>query len=117
MKKRERIELIEFLKSNIEVFAWMPFEMLRIDPNFIMNELNVIPEAHSVKQRGRRSAVKHVNMVIEVEKLKEASVITKVLYPSWLSNTVVVKKKNGMWRVCVDFTSFNRACLKNFFPL
>ena len=39
---------------------------------------------------------KHVDMVKEeVEKLKEASAITEVLYPRWLSNTVVVKKKTG----------------------
>ena len=53
----------------------------------------------------------------EVEKLKEASVIIKVLYPSWLSNTVVVKKKIRKWRVCIDFTSLNWACPKACFLL
>ena len=33
------------------------------------------------------------------------------------TNIVVVKKKNGKWRVCVDFTSLNQACLKDPFPL
>ena len=56
-------------------------------------------------------------MIKEVEKLKKASAITEVLYPSWLSNTVVVNKKMGKWRVCVDFTSLNRACPKDCFPL
>jgi hypothetical protein len=28
-----------------------------------------------------------------------------------------VKKKNGKWRVCVDFTDLNRACPKDHFPL
>ena len=55
-------------------------------------------------------------VIEEVEKLKEASAITEVLYPSWLSNTVVVKKKIGKWRVCVDFTSLNKACPKDCFP-
>ena len=45
-------------------------------------------------------------MIKEVKKL-EASAITYVLYPSWLSNIVVVKKKIGKWRVCIDFTSLN----------
>ena len=55
-----------------------------------------MPKAHHMKQRGRRSTAKHVNTVIEeVEKLKEVSAITKVLHPCWLSNIVVVKKKNG----------------------
>ena len=60
------------------------------------HELSVLPEAHLMKQRGRRSAAEHVDAVIkEVKKLKEASAITEVLYPSWLSNTFVVKKKIG----------------------
>ncbi|XP_019087345.1 PREDICTED: uncharacterized protein LOC109125001 [Camelina sativa] len=41
----------------------------------------------------------------------------EVQYPDWLSNPVVVKKKNGKWRVCVDFTDLNKACPKDSFPL
>uniref|UniRef100_A0A2N9EBE5 Reverse transcriptase domain-containing protein n=1 Tax=Fagus sylvatica TaxID=28930 RepID=A0A2N9EBE5_FAGSY len=43
--------------------------------------------------------------------------IRELQYPTWLSNTVVVKKKNGKWRVCVDFTNLNQACPKDPFPL
>ena len=39
------------------------------------------------------------------------------MYPQWLSNTIVVKKKNGKWRVCVDFIDLNRAYPKYSFPL
>ena len=30
---------------------------------------------------------------------------------------MVVKKKNGKWRVCVDFTDLNKACPKDPFPM
>jgi len=43
----------------------------------------------------------------EVEKLKQAIAIKELFFPKWLLNTVVVKKKNGKWRVCVDFTDLN----------
>ena len=43
--------------------------------------------------------------------------IKEVFYPEWLANTVVVKKKNGKWRVCVDFTDLNKACSKDPFPM
>jgi hypothetical protein len=52
-----------------------------------------------------------------VERLLESGAIREVQYPVWLSNTVVVEKKNGKWRVCIDFTDLNKACLKDPFSL
>ena len=43
--------------------------------------------------------------------------IQEVYYPDWLVNFVLVKKANGKWRMCVDFTSLNKACPKDSFPL
>ena len=50
-------------------------------------------------------------------KLKQAGAIKEMFYPEWLANTVVVKKKSGKWRVCVDFMDLNKACRKDPFPL
>ena len=50
-------------------------------------------------------------------KLKQAGAIKEVFYPEWLVNTVVVKKKSGKWRVCVDFTDLNKACPKDPFSM
>ena len=50
-------------------------------------------------------------------KLKQAAAIKEVFYPKWLANTMVVRKKNGKWRVCVDFMDLNRACPKDPFPM
>ena len=38
-------------------------------------------------------------------------------YPDWLANVVMVKKSNGKWRMCVDFTDLNKACPKDSYPL
>ena len=38
-------------------------------------------------------------------------------YPDWLANVVMVKKANGKWRMCVDFTDLNKACPKDSYPL
>ena len=53
----------------------------------------------------------------EVRKLLEAGFIREVYYLDWLANVVMVKKNNGKWRMCVDFTNLNRACPKDSYPL
>jgi hypothetical protein len=53
----------------------------------------------------------------EVKRLLSAGVIREVTYPKWLANTVMVKKANGKWRMCIDFTDLNKACPKDEFPL
>ena len=52
-----------------------------------------------------------------MKRLKEAGAIKEAFFPEWLTNTVVVKKKNGKWRVCVDFTDLNQAYPKGPFPV
>ena len=46
-----------------------------------------------------------------------AKFIQEVYYPNWLANVVMVKKANDKWRMCVDFTDLNKACLKDSYPL
>jgi len=43
--------------------------------------------------------------------------IREIQYPEWLANVVLVKKANGKWRICVDFTDLNKACPKESDPL
>ena len=38
-------------------------------------------------------------------------------YLDWLADVVMVKKANGKWRMCVDFTDLNKACHKDSYPL
>jgi hypothetical protein len=52
----------------------------------------------------------------EIHKLLEARFIKKVHHPEWLANPVLVKKKSEKWRMCVDYSSLNKACPKVHFP-
>jgi len=71
-----------------------------------------------MRQKQRRFTPER-NKVIsdEVDRLLEIDVIEPFQYPTWLSNVVVVKKKNGKWRVYIDFTNLNKACPKDSYPL
>ena len=53
----------------------------------------------------------------QTQKLLSAGHIREIQYPKWLANVVLVKKANGKWRMCVDFTDLNKACPKDSYPL
>ena len=112
----EKEELIEFLRENADVFAWDACEALGVDLSFICHHLNVNPSIALRKQPPWRPLKKHANDVRdEVMKLKKARAIKEIFCLEWLANTVVVKKKSGKWRVCVDFTDLIKACPKDPF--
>ena len=116
LSPKEKEELVEFLIRNVDVFAWSAYETPGLDPNFICHHLNVDPSVIPKKQPLQRSFKDHSDAVKEeVVKLKWARAIKEVFYPEWLANTVVVRKKSGKWRVCVDFTNLNKACPKDPF--
>ena len=50
LPQQEREELIDFLKRNIDVFAWNTYEAPRVDPDFICHHLNVNPLTTPKKQ-------------------------------------------------------------------
>ena len=110
--------LTHFLRQNKDVFAWKQVDMGGIDPTVITHRLNFSPSFKPVKQKRRSFAPdrqKAINK--EVGKLLQAGAIREVEYPEWLANFVLVKKENGKWRLCIDFTDINRACPKDSFPL
>ena len=110
--------MVEFLKLNIDVFAWDACDAPGIDPAFICHHLNVNPSITPKKQPLRRPSREHADAIrYEVVKLKPTGAIKEVFYPEWLANTVVVKKKSGKWRVCIDFMDLNKTCPKDPFPM
>jgi ribonuclease HI len=81
-------------------------------------QINVDPSFRPRKQRLQKmSDDKAEGARNEVKRLLSANVIREVTYPEWLANTVMVKKANGKWRMCIDFTDLNKACPKDEFPL
>ena len=113
-----RTKLVQFLKENLDVFAWSHEDMPSISPNVIQHKLNVDSERKLVQQRRRVFAPERNQAITnKVKKLLSAGFIWEVYYPDWLTNVVLVKKANEKWRMCVDFTDLNKACPKDSFPL
>ena len=53
----------------------------------------------------------------KVQKLVTIEFIHEVYYLDWLANVEIIKKANGKWRMCMDFTNLNKACPKDCYPL
>ena len=89
-----------------------------VSPRVIEHKLNVDPEKKPIQKRRQVFTPKRNQTITdEVNKLLSAGFIREVYYPEWLANVVLEKKANGKWRICMDFTDLNKACLKDSFPL
>ncbi|XP_074355952.1 uncharacterized protein LOC141695617 [Apium graveolens] len=107
-----------FRLVNLDVFAWSHSEMVGIDPEIMCHRLNINPKHKGVRQKRRVvSGERATALAEEVERLLNVGLIRESFYPEWLANPVLVKKPNGKWRTCVDFTDLNKACPKDIFPL
>ena len=113
-----RTRLVQFLKENLDVFAWSHEDILGISLKVIQHKLNVNPEKKPIQQR-QWIFTPEWNQAItdEVYKLLLADFIREVYYLDWLANVVLMKKVNGKWRMCVNFTDLKKACPKDSFPL
>ena len=71
---------------------------LKIDPKF-----KPVKQFLRLFNEERRKAIGE-----EVARLLAAGFIVEVFHPEWLANPVLVLKKNGTWRMCVDYTDLKR---------
>ena len=82
-----------------------------------MHALCLVLGSKPTKQRLRRFDDERCRAIgKEVAKLLAPGFIKKVYHFDWLANPVLVKKARK-WRMCVDYTSLNKACPKDHFPL
>nr|XP_009782197.1 PREDICTED: uncharacterized protein LOC104230977 [Nicotiana sylvestris] len=117
-KLKELDKFRQFLKNNGDLFAFSHADMSGIPKQIATHKLNV-DSFHPPVRQVRRKFNAAINDVVheEVEKFLENGSIRESNYPQWVAYMVMVKKKNGKWCMCVDFTDPNKACLKHSFPL
>nr|GFD46731.1 reverse transcriptase domain-containing protein [Tanacetum cinerariifolium] len=106
------------LKRNLDIFAWQPSDMTGVPRSVAEHRLNVRDGYPPIRHKKRGQAPERTKAIqAEVEKLVEAGIMREVYYHDWLSNPVMVKKHDGSWRMCVDFTDLNKACPHDCYPL
>nr|GEY38268.1 reverse transcriptase domain-containing protein [Tanacetum cinerariifolium] len=118
LSDRGRTELCSLLKKNLDIFAWQPSDMTGVPRSVAEHRLNIREGCPPVRQKKRGQAPEHSKAIqAEVQKLVEARIMIEVYYHDWLSNPIMVKKHDGSWRMCVDFTDLNKACPQDCYPL
>jgi hypothetical protein len=82
------------------------------------HSLDIRAGARPMKQTLRRfDEEKRRAIGEEIHKLLATEFIKEVFHPEWLANPVLVRKKDGKWRMCVDYTGLNKTCPKVPYPL
>nr|GEW00146.1 reverse transcriptase domain-containing protein [Tanacetum cinerariifolium] len=118
LSDKGRTELCSILKKNLDIFAWKPSNMTGVPRSVAEHRLNIREGYSPVRQKKRGQAPERAKAIqAEVQKLVEAGIMREVYYHDWLFNPVMVKKHNGSWRMCVDFTDLNKACPQDYYPL
>jgi hypothetical protein len=114
----EEIQIYTYIfKEFRDMFAWSYEEMPGIDPKIVEHEITTYPDAKPIRQKLHPVNPKNATTInIEVEKLLKAGFIYPIHLTQWVSNPVLVNKKQGTIRVCTDFHDLNKACPKDNFP-
>jgi hypothetical protein len=118
LSEEQEKALLKYLFNNKDVFSWSSNDLCGFNRDVIEHSNNVDPTIRPRKQKLRKMSNDKVEGARnEVKRLLSAGVIREVTYLEWLANTVMVKKANGKWRMCIDFTDLNKVCPKDEFPL
>ena len=118
LKHDDREAIGKTLTKNADLFAWTVADMPGVKFDVITHRLSVYKEARPIAQKKRKLGEERRKAAREeTDKLVQVEFIRKAHYTTWLANVVMVKKANGKWRMCVDYTDLKKACPKDSYPL
>ncbi|MCO5597264.1 hypothetical protein L7F22_051340 [Adiantum nelumboides] len=116
LTKEEEEDYINMFKRYLHHFI-TDYSMIK-GVDVIQHHIDLKPDAKPVAQKLRRlGVVQQEALLFEVNKLLKAGFIYPVTNSEWVSPVVVTPKKNGKWRVCVDYKPLNAATKRDHFPL
>ena len=118
LESKQRDIITPTLVGNTDLFAWSAADLPRVDPQVVSHKLSIYKEARYVSQKKcKLGKEQRLAAKAEADKLLSAGFIEEAHYTTWLSNVVLVKKANGKWQMCVDYTDLNKACPRDAYPL
>lgn len=118
LSKEEVAQYRDLVMEYRDIFAWSYKDLKGIPPEIVQHEIPLFPNAKPVRTKERRMNPR-LQLIVkaELEKLLEAGFIKPVEITDWVSPMVLVKKKNGKLRVCIDYRCLNKVTQKDHFPI
>jgi hypothetical protein len=117
LSREQRAEYAKLLKEFADVFAWSYKDVRTYDTRIIEHNIPLKEEAKKFRQKLRQIIPMLLPiMEKEVNKLLDAHIIVPLRYSEWVANLVLVRKKSGEIRLCVDFRNLNRSSRKEKYP-
>jgi hypothetical protein len=118
LERLQQEELTKLLQKHSTAFAWEYTDMKGIDPKTCIHHIYIEENSRPIRQPQRRMNPNLREIVKEeLQKLLKVNFIYPISDSQWVSPLVIVPKKNGKWRVCIDYRELNKATLKDHFPL
>ncbi|MCO5578895.1 hypothetical protein L7F22_032744 [Adiantum nelumboides] len=118
LKPSEETELIKILQAFSDVIAWLYKDLKGVDPAVCQHTIPLRDDAKPSKQRPYSYNDNYVKKIEEeINRLKEVGFIYEIDHTEWVSLLVVVPKKNGKLRVCVNLKKVNAATIRDHYPL
>jgi hypothetical protein len=94
---------------NKDLFAWVSSDMPGVNSDFVCHCLAIKPGCTLVAQKKKKMAPERTATIEKkIKELLDADFIHEIRYADWLSNVVMVKKANGKWRMCTNYTDLNK---------
>ncbi|UYV72119.1 hypothetical protein LAZ67_9001873 [Cordylochernes scorpioides] len=110
----QRLQLVSCLDEFIDIFD---FGSTPIKPTSTVKHKINTGDHSSIKQRPYRVAPSERRLIQdEVNKMIENHIVKPSESP-WSSPVILVRKKDGTWRFCVDYRRLNKITKKDVYPL
>ena len=118
LESEEEELLVKTLKEYRDVFAWSYRDLKGVDPEICQHTIPMREEAKPSRQRPYTYNDTFAKKIKEeIDKLLTAEFIYEIEHTEWVSPIVVVPKKNGKLRVCVNLKKVNAATIRDNYPL
>jgi len=106
------------MKEYIDIFAWNYGDLKSYDTSIIQHTIPIRKDEKPFEKNLRRINPKLLPLIEkEIKNLFDAKIIASLRFSKWVVNMVLVRKKNGEIRLCIDFRNLNRVSLKDNYPL